>query len=91
MKTIKYELYTESRLNLDALANKYFEGFTILHGLGYWKGEQEQTSCIVVTRWKNCSKVMADISIKRLVADIKRENNQEVVLVVRSNVNVEVL
>lgn len=71
----KYALYTEHKSNLPTLTNKYFKGFSIYRGLGYWQGAQEKSTQIVV--FGNNSDLK---NLKRLAYDIKKVNKQEAVL-----------
>jgi len=68
-----YRVHTEYRINLPKLVNEYFEGFTTLQGIGYYKGQPEDCTIIEVVTEDS-------LSIGLLCEDIKRINNQEEVL-----------
>jgi len=72
-----YRIYTERKPNLAEIANKYFEGFTIIEAKGYWQGKPEPSAVI---------EIIADESsrgtVTQLAYDIKHTNNQQAVLVV---------
>lgn len=69
-----YRLATETKPNLATLAGVYFDGFTILQGKGYWKGQAEPSTIIEV-------ETDDDDSVRRLAEDIRTTNNQEAVMV----------
>ena len=47
MRTV-YRLYTERRPNLAELTSRYFDGFTLIDTVGYWRGNAEQSAIIEV-------------------------------------------
>lgn len=72
-----YRLYTE-RKNIDKIkdiATKYFSGFTILTGTGFWKGEKEESLILEITGGKEEKE-----KVKKLGKDIKKTNDQESIL-----------
>lgn len=80
---IEFKLYTEYRPNLTELVSRYVDNFTLLKGTGSWKGIEEPCAVIVSYVEENSPEE------KRLlvcVQTIKRVNNQEAVLVVRTHV-----
>lgn len=73
-----FRLYTERKPNLADLASKRFEGFTILPAVGTWKGVSEDSAVIEVIGTHD-----DEANILRLAEDIKRENSQEAVYLVK--------
>lgn len=79
-----YRLYTEDKGNLAQLVTRYFEGFTILKGTGYWKGTAEPSAIIEV--------LTSDAeSVRSLATLIRRYNTQETVYITRTEVSLEVV
>jgi hypothetical protein len=71
-----YRIQTENinKNGVVKLANKYFDGFTIFEGLGYWQGKPEPSLTIeVVTDNQQ--------AVEGLAVDIRIANNQQAVLV----------
>lgn len=77
----RYRIYTERKPNIGKLTSKYFAGFTIYNGTGYWKGKREQ--CAVIEIIEN---ELLETTLNVLVADLKKTNNQEAVYVTSENV-----
>jgi len=78
-----YRIFTEHK-NSDKIVeivNKYFEGYTLLNGIGYWQGVPEQSLVIeIIGTEKDAARV-------ELVAyEIKKANVQEAVLIQETNV-----
>ena len=63
------------------LTSEYFDGFTLLRGMGVWKGKLEPSLIIEITTENNVAPTVYDAKIEALVDLIKRENKQECVLV----------
>lgn len=80
----KFTIYTENKPGLSGIVGRYFESFTILEGVGFWKESAENSAVIVV---------LSDEELKayQLARAIKRENNQEAVLVESQYVTSEVI
>lgn len=78
-----YRIYTETKPNLGEIVSRTFEGFTILKGTGYWKGQSEESSVIEIM-------LPVDAFEQRKVRDVARtiqsENKQQAVLVVEIEV-----
>ena len=71
----RYRIYTEDLKDTERLVRKYFNGFTVFKGIGYWKGSQERNLTIeILTPYQELDK------IRLLVNDIKKTNHQEAVL-----------
>lgn len=68
-----YRIHTERFDNLARLAGEYFDGFTIIESVGYWKGQQEKSVIIEVVTENS-------LYINLLVQDIISVNNQVEVL-----------
>ena len=73
--TCRYTLMTETKPNLGELASRFFEGFTLIEGAGYWKGVPEGSTSIVVIGDNRLPEVY------ELAHLIRRENKQTAVLV----------
>lgn len=69
-----FHVHTEDRDNLPAIVARYFDGFTLTHNRGYWKGTAEPSATIEIATDDRDA-------IDRLAADIKQTNSQESVLV----------
>ena len=80
--SVVYRLYTETRDNLVELVSRYFDGATLLHGIGIWQGNHEDATIVEVIA------TSADLQrIVNLAGDIKHVNAQSSVLVTWSNVS----
>jgi uncharacterized membrane-anchored protein YitT (DUF2179 family) len=79
---MKYSIYTENKNKelIEQVISEYFDGFTIIESVGYWKGTKESGLIIEII----CSDNMA---VYRLAEDIKTLNKQESVLVTWTNVD----
>lgn len=71
-----YRIVTENinKARIIELITKYFDGFTLIEGQGYWRGKSEKTLIIEIMT-TGC------ISVKRLTSCIKVLNSQESVLI----------
>lgn len=70
-----FVLLTERRDNLDAVCSEYFEAFTILSGLGYWRGAGEESATIIIVTDDRRA-------VYSLAESIKARNGQDSVLVI---------
>ena len=77
--SLHYTIYTENKNpeGVVAILNQYFDGYTVLRGMGYWKGKPE-SSLIVLIVEDNAEKV------QRAAEDIKSLNEQEAILIVET-------
>ena len=83
-----YRIYTEHK-NLDSVvhqANQRFEGFTVLSGVGYWKGKAEPALIIEVVAPEEDRELVVDLALS-----IKRTNAQEAVLLTTQSLAVDFL
>jgi len=73
-----YRIYTENKnkTKIKNLTNKFFEGFTLLDGIGYWKNKAEKALIIEIIGNKNIEK-----KINLLAKKIKITNCQQAVLI----------
>lgn len=81
-----FKIYTE-RLNEDKikeLLSISFDGFTIIHTKGCWKGTEEN-SLIIEILTEN------ETLIKAIAQKIKHQNKQEAVLVTAHNVDCQLV
>jgi hypothetical protein len=73
--THRFTLSTETRPNLAALAAAHFDAFTLRAGTGYWNGQPEPSTDIIV---------VGDLAVlpevEALAARINEENDQQAVL-----------
>ena len=75
---IQYTLYTEdtNAIELQELAGKYFEAFTMYRADGYWKGTKEPALVIVIMGAFEDGPIIAKLS-----KDICDMNEQESVII----------
>lgn len=83
MKTTIFRIYTEGRDNLPSIVARYFEGFTVLTGAGYFRGVSEPSTVIEVI--DEGDSVGTRARVYDLADDIKRTNNQQVVYVTETD------
>ena len=81
-----YRIYTEDKSNLANLTSNYFDGFTILKGIGYWQGEAEP--CVIVEIIDSKDKWLTVIA---LALDIKEANKQQAVLITQTSLDRNIL
>lgn len=72
----RYRIYTEARSNLPELVEKYFPGFSIFTGTGYWKRKTEYCAVIEIIADNESDRLMSE-----LADEILSRNEQECVLV----------
>ena len=72
-----YRIFTENKNQeeLEKLATKYFEGFTIVKGEGFWRLQKENSLIIEIVTEEPKAR------INKLAQDIKKINKQEAVLI----------
>jgi len=86
-----FKLYTEHRDNLIELARFYFNEFTVYNKtgndsiVGLWNNEIEQTSIIEIIMNDT---IINESLICKLINDIKRVNNQQMVLLTITDMEV---
>lgn len=76
----QYRIYTEAKPNVEALASKIFDGFTVYKAVGYWKGKKE-SSIVIEVLSESLDIDATEYKVNHLVSVIKRVNEQEAVLV----------
>jgi len=72
-----YRIITESHRLVPDIVSRYFEGFTILRGEGFWRGKPE--SCMVIEI--NTNDQQHYQKIEAICREVKLECNQEEILV----------
>jgi hypothetical protein len=74
-----YRICTENinRDKVESIVNSYVDGFTILEGTGYWKGERESSLVIEIAAEQSYMHAV----VRHIARDIKAENAQQAVLV----------
>jgi hypothetical protein len=72
-----YKIYTQKFANVPEIVSRYFEGFTLFEGKGYWKGEGEESLVVEVVTGDRAN-------VYAMAREIKEVNKQECVLVVAS-------
>ena len=74
-----YRIYTEdvNRDEVEQLISSKLDSFTLLTGIGYYKGEKEQ--CLIVEIISD--NPIISLKVKRLAEQIKKLNKQHSVLV----------
>jgi len=78
-----YRIFTEHKNteHITKIVGRYFKGFTLLNGVGFWQGVPERSLVIEIIGTE------ADASKVELVAyQIKKANTQEAVLIQETNV-----
>ena len=78
-----YRIYTEdmNRPEVVKVVSKYFDSFTVIPTLGYWKGIEEHSLIIEVIGLNQL------IRVKQVAIDIKALNKQAAVLVTMNSIN----
>lgn len=76
-------IYTEDKNSEQVvdLCNKYFSMYSMYRGMGVWKGTREPSLIIEVV---DENEVKAGGLMQKLAKDIKRVNEQEAVLITRT-------
>lgn len=75
--TMHYQICTElkNEAGIITILNQYFTGYSVVKGLGYWKGKPEASVTISV--------ITEDVvAVQHAAEDIKQLNEQESVLVI---------
>lgn len=85
---ITYRIYTEDKntVEIEALLDTHFDGYTVLNARGRWKGQSENSLVIEIIG----DAVKYD-TVKFVVKQIKKLNRQEKVLVTVSQIEGELL
>ena len=73
MRAIRYTILTEDKPNLVELTSKYFPGFTLRKGTGYYQGAPEPSAEIVIIAEVNDKARL----VRRLRDEIKVVNAQQ--------------
>lgn len=75
-----YRLFTENKNHdiITKLANKYYEGYTLMQVSGYWQGKPEKSLLLEVVAKQ--SELEID-KFEHLAKQIKKENKQDAVLI----------
>lgn len=80
-KMKSFKIYTENKNEdyIKELLNVAFDGFTVIHTKGFWKGQEEDALCI---------EIFTDNAtlIKAISKKIKHYNNQDAILITESEV-----
>ncbi len=72
-----YDIYTESQPALAAMVGLFFDSFTLIPAVGYWRGVAEQTTIIrVIAKSERLTK----LKLRLLIEDIRVGFNQDCVL-----------
>lgn len=74
----RFTLYAETKGNIRELAEKYFDGFTLIEGTGVWKGNIELSTQVVILAEDGPEIIK---SIHDLAQELKTINGQESVYV----------
>lgn len=80
---IEYKIYTEDYPNLEEIAAKHLESYSLFRGASSWDGKQELCACFIVYASPGS---LLEVCIEYLVRDIKQINKQEAVLVIKHHV-----
>ncbi len=77
-----YRIYTENKnqKTIEKIITNYFDGFTIIKGQGFWKGQKENSLIIEI-------EVQVDEveKVDQIAEDIKHANNQQAVIIQKIN------
>jgi len=80
-----YRIFTENvnRKKIEGIVTERYIGYTIMNSTGMWKGQKEKSLVIEI-----CTDKAEDAKVDWIAKAIKRENNQEAVLVqkIRDNI-----
>lgn len=76
-----YRIFTENKNQeeIEKLCSKYFEGYTVIKADGFWRLQKENSLIIEIVAEE------IDAKISALAGDIKKNNNQETVLIQKIN------
>ena len=83
---ILYRILTEDKNRGDILEfiNRFFEGYTVLEGTGYWRGQAETCLIIeIITSYHHHDKIMA------IAEWIQKHNNQDSVAITTQNIEIK--
>lgn len=74
-----YRIITEDKNSneIEKIVNKFYPGFTLIKGKGYWRLQKEKTLIIEIITDSE------DTKINRIAKEIKKANSQEAVLIQR--------
>ena len=72
-----YRIFTENKNleTIEKIVSKYYEGFTLVKGQGYWR-LQKENSLIIEIVTDDTDKLISDLAL-----EIKKANKQEAVLI----------
>lgn len=72
-----YRIFTENKnqKEIEQVINKYYEGYTLIKGEGFWRLQKENSLIIEIVTED------ADAKISAIATDIKSINKQDTVLV----------
>lgn len=79
-----YRLYTERFANLGDIASRYFDAFTIVDTVGYWRGQRENSAVIEIGT-DDARKVQT------LAEDIRTTNHQQAVMMTAADETVQMI
>ena len=71
-----YRLFTEDIMGTEEIAGRFFDGFTVIKGTGYWKGDKEKSLCIEIVV-ESGAEATTEMLLHELVETINKQNNQE--------------
>lgn len=80
-----YRLCTEN-VNYEATlktVSEYFDGFTVIEAIGFWKGGKEHTLIIEIVSLDKSGDGDMRTRIEKLCYSLKKQNSQQAVLVQR--------
>lgn len=72
-----YRIFTEDKKqkNIEVIVNKYFPGFSIYKGHGFWRCQKEKSLVIEIITDDT------DAKINKIAKEIKAKNKQQAVLI----------
>lgn len=57
-----YRIHTEYNENIGDIVSQYFDGFTLVSAMGYYKGEKEHSIIIEIMGEDNIHSLVSDVS-----------------------------
>jgi len=78
-----YRIFTEHKNteHVTKIVGRYFKGFTLLNGIGYWQGMPEQSLVVEIIGTESDR-----AAIEAIAYEIKKANAQEAVLIQETNI-----
>jgi hypothetical protein len=88
-----YRICTENR-NFEQtiqLVAKHFDGFTVLHADGFWKGQAEHSLVIEILPPVKIGDGEARTQVEKLAHAIRKQNKQQTIMIQRISVQYDLI